>query len=54
MEFLLYFASISCDRFKTKLFHCALIVGTLYFISFCVDGIRSVLYDNHFVLCYDR
>ena len=31
-----------------------LIVGILYFISFCLDGVRSVLNDTHFVSCYDR
>ena len=31
-----------------------LIVGILYFISFCVDGVGSVLNDTHFVSCYDR
>ena len=24
------------------------------FISFCVDGVRSVLSDTHFVSCYNR
>ena len=35
-----------------SLFHFALIAGILYFISFCVDGMRSVLNDTHFI-CYD-
>ena len=35
------------DAFK------AIIVGIL-FITFCVNGIRSVLNDKHFVSCYDR
>ena len=25
-----------------------------FFISFCVNGIRSVSNDKHFVICYDR
>ena len=27
---------------------------TFFFISFCVNGIRSVSNDEHFVICYDR
>ena len=49
-----HFASISCDRFKMKSFHFALIVGILYFITFCVDDIRFVPKTTRFVLCYDR
>ena len=50
--FLFHFAPNSCDRFKMKLlFHFVLIVDILYFISFCVDGVRSVLNDTHFVSC---
>ena len=26
----------------------------LYFISFCVDDMKSVLNTTHFVLCHDR
>ena len=39
-----------------KIFNFALIhvVGLLNFVSFCVDGMRSVLNDTYFVLCYDR
>ena len=37
-----------------SLFHFALIASILYFISFCVDGIRSVLNDTHFcAMIYD-
>ena len=28
--------------------------GHTLFISFCANGIRSVLNYTHFVLCYDR
>ena len=31
-----------------------MIVGILFFITFCVNGIRSVSNDKHFVSCYDR
>ena len=47
---------------QNEIVHFALIEGILYFISFCVDGMMSVLTvtymplvlnDTHFVLCYD-
>ena len=49
MDFLFHLASFSCDQVKMKLILIfALVEGILYFISFCVDGMRSVLNDTHF------
>ena len=36
------------------LFHYALIVGIFFFISFCVNGIRSVSNDKHIGICFDK
>ena len=44
-----------CSWFKMKsLFHYALIVGIFFFISFCINGIRSISNNKLFVICYDR
>ena len=37
-----------------QLLHYALIVCIFFVILFCVNGIRSVSKDKHFVICYDR
>ena len=31
-----------------------MIVGILFFITFCINGIRSISNDKHFVSCYDK